>query len=191
MKLYIVLGNQLFPLKYLEDFKDDHIIFMAEDNGLCTYEKHHKLKILLFLSAMRSYADNLKKNNFKIEYVKIDTSDFKKEYLEKLKKVRQITEIPNFWKSLANNPETLERTWTSLQQVMKDGTLNPVVKEMIYIAVSITNGCEYCIKSHSLAAKKKGATEEMLSEMIAVTGMANETNRLVEGYQVEVDDVYK
>jgi len=87
MKLHIVLGNQLFPLKYLEDFKDDHIIFMAEDNGLCTYEKHHKLKILLFLSAMRSYADNLKKNNFKIEYVKIDTSDFKKEYLEKLKKV--------------------------------------------------------------------------------------------------------
>ena len=99
MKLHIVLGNQLFPLKYLEDFKDDHIIFMAEDNGLCTYEKHHKLKILLFLSAMRSYADNLKKNNFKIEYVKIDTSDFKKEYLEKLKKViksKKISEITSF-----------------------------------------------------------------------------------------------
>ena len=99
MKLHIVLGNQLFPLKYLEDFKDDHIIFMAEDNELCTYEKHHKLKILLFLSAMRSYADNLKKNNFKIEYVKIDTSDFKKEYLEKLKKViksKKISEITSF-----------------------------------------------------------------------------------------------
>ena len=99
MKLYIVLGNQLFPIKYLKDFKDDHIIFMAEDNGLCTYEKHHKLKILLFLSAMRSYADNLKKNNFKIEYVKIDTSDFKKEYLEKLKKViksKKISEITSF-----------------------------------------------------------------------------------------------
>ena len=114
-----------------------------------------------------------------------------KEIYDEIKKVRQIDKIPNFWKSLANNPETLERTWTSLQQVMKDGTLNPVVKEMIYIAVSITNGCEYCIKSHSMAAKKKGATKEMFNEMIAVVGMANETNRLVEGYQVEVDEIYK
>ena len=114
-----------------------------------------------------------------------------KEIYDEIKKVRQIDKIPNFWKSLANNPETLERTWTSLQQVMKDGVLNPVVKEMIYIAVSITNGCEYCIKSHSMAAKKKGATKEMFNEMIAVVGMANETNRLVEGYQVEVDEIYK
>jgi|TARA_B100001964_G_scaffold165311_1_gene181541 AhpD family alkylhydroperoxidase len=114
-----------------------------------------------------------------------------KEVYEEIKKVRQITEVPNFWKSLANNPETLERTWTSLQQVMKKGELDPVVKELIYVAVSVTNGCGYCIKSHSLAAKKKGATNEMLNEMIAVVGMANETNRLVEGYQVEVDENYK
>ena len=114
-----------------------------------------------------------------------------KEIFEDIKTVRQITEIPNFWKSLANNPETLERTWTSLKQVMKKGALDPVVKELIYVAVSITNGCEYCIKSHSLAAKKKGATDEMLNEMIAVVGMANETNKLVEGYQVEVDEIYK
>ena len=114
-----------------------------------------------------------------------------KEIFEEIKTVRQITEIPNFWKSLANNPETLERTWTSLKQVMKKGALDPVVKELIYVAVSITNGCEYCIKSHSLAAKKKGATDEMLNEMIAVVGMANETNRLVEGYQVEIDENFK
>jgi AhpD family alkylhydroperoxidase len=114
-----------------------------------------------------------------------------KEIYEEIKSVRQITEVPNFWKSLANNPETLERTWTSLQQVMKKGALDPVVKELIYVAVSVTNGCEYCIKSHSIAAKKKGATDEMLNEMIAVVGMANETNRLVEGYQVEVDDFMK
>jgi len=114
-----------------------------------------------------------------------------KEIYEEIKKVRQITEVPNFWKNLANNPDTLERTWTSLKQVMKKGALDPVVKELIYVAVSVTNGCEYCIKSHSLAAKKKGATEEMLNEMIAVVGMANETNRLVEGYQVELDDTYK
>ena len=118
------------------------------------------------------------------------TGKVKKVY-DEIKKVRQISEIPNFWKSLANNPETLERTWTSLQQVMKKGALDPVVKELIYVAVSITNGCEYCVKSHSLAAKKKGATNYMLSEMIAVVGMANETNRLVEGYQVEVDEIYK
>ena len=114
-----------------------------------------------------------------------------KEIFDEIKSVRQITEVPNFWKSLANNSETLERTWTSLQQVMKKGALDPVVKELIYVAVSVTNGCEYCIKSHSLAAKKKGATDEMLNEMIAVTGMANETNRLVEGYQVEVDEFIK
>ena len=114
-----------------------------------------------------------------------------KEIYDEIKKVRQITEIPNFWKTMANSPETLERTWKSLQQVMQKGALDPVVKELIYVAVSITNGCEYCIKSHSIAAKKKGATDEMLNEMIAVVGMANETNRLVEGYQVEVDDFMK
>ena len=118
------------------------------------------------------------------------TEKVKKIY-DEIKSTRQITEVPNFWKSLANNPETLERTWTSLQQVMKKGALDPVVKELIYVAVSVTNGCEYCVKSHSLAAKKKGATNDMLNEMIAVVGMANETNRLVEGYQVEVDEIYK
>ena len=87
-----------------------------------------------------------------------------KEIYNEIKNVRQIIEVPNFWKSLANNPETLERTWTSLQQVMKKGALDPVFKELIYVAVSVTNGCEYCIKSHSLAAKKKGATDEMLNE---------------------------
>ena len=114
-----------------------------------------------------------------------------KEIYDEIKNTRQITEVPNFWKNLANNPETLERTWTSLKQVMKKGALDPVVKELIYVAVSVTNGCEYCIKSHSLAAKKKGATDEMLNEMIAVVGMANETNRLVEGYQVEIDENFK
>ena len=114
-----------------------------------------------------------------------------KEIYDEIKSTRQITEVPNFWKNLANNPETLERTWTSLQQVMKKGALDPMVKELIYVAVSVTNGCEYCIKSHSLVAKKKGATDEMLNEIIAVVGMANETNRLVEGYQVEVDDFIK
>ena len=114
-----------------------------------------------------------------------------KKIFNEIKRVRKIKKIPNFWKTLANNPETLERTWTSLQQVMKKGALDPMIKELIYVAVSITNNCEYCIKSHSLAAKKKGATNAMLNEMIAVVGMANETNKLDEGYQVEVDEFLK
>jgi AhpD family alkylhydroperoxidase len=110
---------------------------------------------------------------------------------DEIKKVRKIKKIPNFWKTLANDPSTLERTWNSLQQVMKKGALDPLTKEMIYVAVSMINSCEYCIRSHSLAAKKKGMTDDMLKELIAVVGMANETNRLVESYQVEVDSFLK
>ena len=114
-----------------------------------------------------------------------------KEVFDEIKIVRKITEVPNFWKYLANDPNELERTWTSLKEIMKKGALDPVTKELIYVAVSITNGCEYCIKSHSLAAKKKGASDEMLKEMFAVVGLANKNNKLVDSYQVEVDEIYK
>ena len=92
---------------------------------------------------------------------------------------------------LANDPNELERSWNSLKQVKKKGALDHVTKELIYVAVSITNGCEYCIRSHSFAAKKKGATDEMLKEMFAVVGLANKNNKLVDSYQVEVDDFLK
>ncbi len=114
-----------------------------------------------------------------------------KEIFDEIKSARQITEVPNFWKMLANDPNELERTWSSLKEIMKKGALDPVTKELIYVAVSITNGCEYCIKSHSLAAKKKGATDEMLKEMFTVVGLANKNNKLVDSYQVEVDEIYK
>jgi AhpD family alkylhydroperoxidase len=114
-----------------------------------------------------------------------------KEVFDEIKSSRKITEVPNFWKYLANSPETLERTWTSLKQVMKEGALDPVTKELIYVAVSITNSCEYCTRSHTAAAKKKGATEDMIKEMIDVVGIANQNNKLVEAYQVEVDEIYK
>ena len=114
-----------------------------------------------------------------------------KKVFDNIKKERKIKNIPNFWKTIANDPETLERTWTSLKQIMKKGALDPITKEMIYIAVSMTNSCEYCIRSHTAAARKKGMSDKMLKELIAVVGMANETNRLVEGYQVEVDDFLK
>ena len=114
-----------------------------------------------------------------------------KEIFDEIKSARQITEVPNFWKMLANDPNELERTWSSLKEIMKTGALDPVTKELIYVAVSITNGCEYCIKSHSSAAKKKGATDEMLKEMFTVVGLANKNNKLVDSYQVEVDEIYK
>lgn len=114
-----------------------------------------------------------------------------KEIFEDIKQKRNIKSVNNFWKMLANEPETLERTWNSLQQVMKKGALDEMTKELIYIAVSITNSCEYCIKSHSSAAIKKGASKNMLAELNAVVGMANETNKLVESYQVKVDEIYE
>ena len=114
-----------------------------------------------------------------------------KEIFEDIKQKRNIKSVNNFWKMLANEPETLERTWNSLQQVMKKGALDEMTKELIYIAVSITNSCEYCIKSHSSAAIKKGASKDMLAELNAVVGMENETNKLVESYQVKVDEIYE
>ena len=114
-----------------------------------------------------------------------------KKVFEDIKKNRKISKIPNFWKSLAHNPENLERTWNNLKQIMKKGALNPVTKELIYVAVSITNNCDYCIRSHTAAAKKKGATDEMIKEMIDVVGLANQNNKFVAGYQVEVDKIYK
>ncbi len=111
-----------------------------------------------------------------------------KKVYKNIKKERKIKNIPNFWKTIANDPDTLERTWDSLKDIMKKGALDPLTKEMIYIAVSMTNSCEYCIRSHTVAAKKKGMSDRMLKELIAVVGMANETNRLVESYQVIVDD---
>ena len=114
-----------------------------------------------------------------------------KKVFDDIKHTRNIKNIPNFWKSLAHSPETLERTWNNLKQIMKSGALDPVTKELIYVAVSITNSCEYCIKSHTFAAKKKGATDQMLKEMIDVVGLANQNNKLVESYQVQVDKIYK
>ena len=114
-----------------------------------------------------------------------------KKIFKRIKKERKINFIPNFWRTIANDPDTLERTWDSLNQVMKKGSLDPLTKEMIYIAVSITNSCEYCIRSHTKAAKKRGMSDKMLKELIAVVGMANETNKLVEAYQVEVDEFLK
>ena len=114
-----------------------------------------------------------------------------KKIFNNIKKERKIKLIPNFWRTIANDPDTLQRTWTSLKEIMKKGALDPLTKEMIYMAVSMTNSCEYCIRSHTAAAKKRGMSDKMLKELIAIVGMANETNKLVESYQVEVDNFLK
>src|ERR1700736_4783483 len=99
--------------------------------------------------------------------------------------------VNNFWKVLANDLPTLRRTWESVKQIMGPGALDPMTKEMIYIAVSATNQCPYCIASHTASARKKGMTDAMFAELMAVVGMANETNRLASGYQAEIDEQFK
>ena len=99
--------------------------------------------------------------------------------------------INNFWKAIAHDPALLKRTWESLKQIMAPGALDPVTKELIYIAVSVTNNCHYCIASHTASAFGKGMTPEMFKELQAIVGKANETNKLVTGYQVEVDERFK
>jgi AhpD family alkylhydroperoxidase len=110
---------------------------------------------------------------------------------DEIKAARGVPDVNNFWKYLAHHPESLRRTWDSLKEVMRAGELDDLTKELIYIAVSITNGCEYCIASHTAAARKKGMTPGMLGELIAVVGMANETNRLVQGWRVPVDEAFR
>jgi AhpD family alkylhydroperoxidase len=99
--------------------------------------------------------------------------------------------INNFWKAIAHDPATLKRTWESIKETMGPGALDPLTKELIYVAVSVTNNCHYCIASHTASAVKKGMTPGMFKELQAVIGMANETNKLVTGYQVEIDEQFR
>jgi AhpD family alkylhydroperoxidase len=104
---------------------------------------------------------------------------------------RQTDWINNFWKALARDPATLRRTWESIRQIMGPGALDPLTKELIYVAVSASNQCGYCIASHTAGARKAGMTDAMFAELMAVVGMANETNRLASGYQVEIDEKFR
>jgi len=104
---------------------------------------------------------------------------------------RRIDWINNFWKALAAHPPTLKRIWENVKAVMAPGALDPLVKEMIYVAVSVTNNCEYCMHSHTAAARAKGMDDAMLAELMAVVGLANETNRLANGYRIPVDERFR
>ena len=106
-------------------------------------------------------------------------------------KTRNVDWVNNFWKALANDPRSLRRIWENVKQVMAPGALDPLVKEMVYVAVSATNGCEYCTYSHTAAARKKGMTDTMFLELMAVAGLANETNRLANGLRPPVDPQFK
>jgi AhpD family alkylhydroperoxidase len=104
---------------------------------------------------------------------------------------RQTDYVNNFWKALAHDPVTLKRTWESVKQVMASGALDALTKELIYLAVSVSNQCNYCIASHTAAARRAGMTNAMFAELMAVVGMANESNRLASGYQVEIDERFR
>lgn len=123
-----------------------------------------------------------------IEYQ--DASPAVRAVFDDIKAARRVEDVNNFWKYLANDPATLARTWDSVKAIMAPGALDSLVKEMIYVAVSATNGCAYCVASHSAAAQKAGMTEAMFAEVMAVVGMANETNRLANGYRVPVDAAF-
>lgn len=124
-----------------------------------------------------------------IEYQ--DASPEVRAVYEDIMATRKTDWINNFWKALANDPPTLKRTWEDIKQIMAPGTLDALTKEMIYVAVSVTNQCGYCIASHTASAKNKGMTEAMFRELMAVVGMANGSNRLAAGYQVEIDEQFK
>jgi AhpD family alkylhydroperoxidase len=120
-----------------------------------------------------------------------DASPEVRAVFDDIKKLRGVPDVNNFWKYLAHDPIGLKRTWESIKEVMADGALSPLVKEMIYVAVSVTNGCGYCIASHGAAARKAGMSEAMFGELMAVVGMANETNRLANGYRVPIDPAFE
>ncbi len=123
-----------------------------------------------------------------IEYA--DASPQVRAVYDDIKRTRNVADVNNFWKCLARDPALLKRTWESVKEVMAPGALDPLVKEMIYVAVSVTNGCGYCIASHTAGARKAGMTEEMFGELMAVVGMANETNRLANGFRVPIDAAF-
>jgi len=108
-----------------------------------------------------------------------------------IKTTRKIEDVNNFWKYLANEPRMLRHVWASLKEIMGTGALDPLTKELIYVAISITNNCEYCMASHGFAARQKGASEAMLNEAFAVAGLANMTNRLANAYKVPIDEAFK
>ncbi len=124
-----------------------------------------------------------------IEYA--DASPEVRAVYDDIMATRKTDWINNFWKALAHDPATLQRTWESVKQIMGPGALDPLTKELIYVAVSVTNQCNYCIAAHTASAKKKGMTDAQFKELMAVVGMANENNRLVVGYQVEIDERFK
>jgi AhpD family alkylhydroperoxidase len=124
-----------------------------------------------------------------IEYA--DASPEVRAVYDEIMQARGTDWVNNFWKALASDPRQLRRVWDNVQQVMAPGTLDPLVKEMLYVAVSVTNGCEYCTHSHTAAARRKGMTDAMLLELLAVVGLANQTNRLADGLRIEVDPQFR
>ena len=124
-----------------------------------------------------------------IEYA--DASPEVRAVYDDIMATRNVASVNNFWKALANDPENLKRVWSNVKSVMAAGALDPLTKELLYVAVSVTNNCEYCIHSHTAGARARGMTPAMFNELMAVVALANETNRLSNGYRIDVDDRFR
>jgi AhpD family alkylhydroperoxidase len=120
-----------------------------------------------------------------------DASSEVRAVFDDIKATRKVDDVNNFWKYLANEPRMLEHVWASLKAIMGPGALDPLTKELVYVAISITNNCDYCMASHTASARAKGATDAQLNELYAVVGLANMTNRLANAYRVPVDEAFK
>jgi AhpD family alkylhydroperoxidase len=126
-----------------------------------------------------------------VKPINYDEADRKvKAVFDDIKTTRKVEDVNNFWKYLANEPRMLANVWKSVKEIMGPGSLDPLTKELIYVAISITNNCDYCMASHGFAARAKGASEEQLNELYAVVGLANMTNRLANAYRVPVDEAF-
>jgi AhpD family alkylhydroperoxidase len=161
----------------------------AENDGEKCEKDQHSQSLIIFTDEHKPGRRNDMSKPGPIEYA--DGSGEVRAVYDDIKTTRNVPDVNNFWKYLANDPKTLKRTWESIKEVMAPGALDPLVKEMVYLAVSVTNGCGYCTASHSAAAAKAGMTPQQFAELMAVVGMANETNRLANGYRVPIDPAFE
>jgi len=165
--------------------KDSLADFLAKPRASC----YRFLDHLSFEARRTSFWENGMATFGLIEYA--DASPEVRAVYDDIMATRKTDWVNNFWKAIAHDPATLKRTWESIKQIMGPGALDPLTKELLYVAVSVTNSCHYCIASHTASAFKKGMTDAMFQELQAVIGMANETNKLVTGYQVEIDEQFR
>jgi AhpD family alkylhydroperoxidase len=157
-------------------------IVIPTDDGLYKLARSKKYKLAIWRTSIMSTLGFIEYENASPEVRAV---------YDDIMATRKTDKVTNFWKALAHDPVRLKRTWEDTKEIMAAGKLDPLTKELIYVAVSVSNQCDYCIAAHTAAARKKGMTEAIFNEMLAVVGLANQNNRLVAGLQVEIDEQFK